>query len=139
MPGTYEFVVDGAAMAELLRSPSGPVGRHLIERCTVVQMAARRQAPRRTGCLQDSIVKRAETFGGELAMRIQSDTTSCSPSRTSYSLFVHEGTAAHDIYAKAGGVLAFQVGGQTVFATHVHHPGTKPNHFLSDNLHLAIA
>jgi len=135
----YKLVIDGAAMAELLRSPAGPVGRMLIVRSTRVQTAAKAQAPRRTGCLQDSIVKRAETFNGELAVRIQSDTTPCSPERISYSLFVHEGTAPHDIYPKSpGGVLAFEVGGVTVFATHVSHPGTKANRFLSDSLHLAV-
>lgn len=124
-------------MARVLRSPSGPVARHMIERATIVQAAAKAQAPRRTGCLQDSIVKRIEAFGDEIAIRIVSDTTPCSPTRTSYSLFVHEGTAPHDIYPQNASVLAFEIHGQTVFAAHVHHPGTKPNRFLADNLHLA--
>ncbi len=131
----YKLIIDGAAMAELLRSPSGPVGRHLIERSTMVQMAARRQAPRRTGCLQDSIVKRAEMYGDELAIRIQSDTTSCSPSRTSYSLFVHEGTQPHDIPGAFGIPAPFGVGGRFDGKFHPGHPA--PNRFLSDNLHLA--
>lgn len=140
MPEEFKLLIDGSALAELLRSPTGPVGRHLIERATVVQARAKQIVGphRKTGCLEDSIVKRMETMAGELAIRIQSDTTPCSPSRTSYSLFVHEGTAAHDIVAKPGGVLAFQVGGQTVFATRVHHPGTKPVPFLRDALPLAV-
>lgn len=150
MPDGYKLVMDGAAMAEMLRSPSGPVGRHLIERATIVQAAARQQAPESAaggdhepGCLRDSIVKRAERYGEDLAIRIQSDTTSCSPDRLSYSLFVHEGTEAHDIFAKPGGVLAFNwPGGPTggmFFATAVHHPGTEANRYLTDNLHLAVA
>lgn len=133
-----DLIIDGAEMARILRSPAGPVARHVIERATVVQMAAKRQAPRRTGCLQDSIVKRVERYGDEIAVRVVSDTTPCSPKRQSYSLYVHEGTRPHEIRARDGGVLAFQIGDETVFATSVQHPGTKPNRFLSDNLHLAI-
>jgi len=134
-PG-FKLIIDGAAMAELLRSPSGPVGRHLIERATLVQAAAKAQAPRRTGCLQDSIVKRAETLGDELAIRIQSDTTSCSRTRTSYSLFVHEGTPPHDIPGAFGIPAPFGIGGQFAGKFHPGHPA--PNRFLSDNLHLAV-
>lgn len=137
MPADFKLVVDGAAMAELLRSPSGPVGRHVIERATRVQMGARARAPRKTGCLQDTIVKRVESLGDEIAVRVISDTTPCSPSRTSYSLFVHEGTGPHDIYPVKAQALAFQVGGETVFAAHVHHPGTKAIPFLRDALPLA--
>lgn len=135
MPSEYKLIIDGAAMARLLKSPAGPVGRHLIVRSTRVQTAAKQQAPRRTGCLQDTIVKRAETLAGELAIRIQSDTTPCSPSRTSYSLFVHEGTDPHDIPGAWGIPSPFGVGGR--FGG-MFHPGSAPNRFLSDNLHLAV-
>lgn len=121
-------------MAELLHSPAGPIARHLIERATKVQMAARAQAPRRTGCLQESIVKRVETHGGEIAIRIVSDTTPCSPSRTSYSLYVHEGTVPHDIPGAFGIPSPFGIGGRF---DGKFHPGTAPNRFLTDNLHLA--
>jgi hypothetical protein len=135
MPDDFRLVIDGAAMAQLLRSPSGPVGRHLIERATIVQAAAKARAPRRTGCLQDSIVKRAETLGEELSIRIQSDTTSCSPSRTSYSLFVHEGTGPHDIPGAFGIPAPFGIGGKF---DGKFHPGHGPNPFLRDSLHLAV-
>lgn len=49
----------------------------------------------------------------------------------SYAKFVHEGTRPHDIYPRMmGGVLRFEIGGQIVFARHVHHPGTWPQQFL---------
>ena len=134
MAGEFQLVIDGAVMAQLLHSPAGPVGRMLIERATKVQMATKHQAPRRTGCLQDSIVKRASTLAGELAITIQSDTTPCSPSRTSYSLFVHEGTVPHDIPNAFGWGPTAGIGGRF---DGKWHPGTKPNRFLSDNLHLA--
>jgi hypothetical protein len=133
-----DLIIDGAVMADILRSPSGMVARHLMERATAVQYRAKELAPRRTGCLESSIVKRVEHFGDEIAVRIVSDTTSCSPSRTSYSYWVHEGTAPHVITARNGGVLAFQVGGETVFARSVNHPGTRANPFLRDALPLAV-
>lgn len=133
MPEEFKIVWDGAAMAELLRSPAGPIGRDMIIRSTRVQTRARQIiAPhRRSGCLDGSIVKRAETLDGELAIRIQSDTTSCSESRTSYGLFVHNGTDPHDIPGAFGIPAPFGIGGQ--FGGHFH-PGTKPIPFLRDAL-----
>lgn len=136
MPDDFKMILDGARMAELLRSPQGPVGRMLVLRSTLVQKRARMiLAPhRKTGCLEDTIVKRAETVDGDLAIRIVSDTTSCSPTRQSYSLDVHEGTDAHDIQAQPGGVLAFMWHGQMTFLSRVHHPGTAAIPFLRDAL-----
>jgi hypothetical protein len=133
MPAGYKLIMDGAAMAELLRSPNGPVGRDLIERSTLVQARARQiLAPhRRSGCAEDSIVKRAERFGEDLAIRIQSDTTSCSPSRTSYSLFLHNGTPPHDIPGAFGIPAPFGIGGSYAGK---FHPGTAPVPFLRDAL-----
>lgn len=140
MADDFHLIIDGAAMAELLRSPGGPVGRMLIERSTRVQARAKQiiGPHRKTGCLEDSIVKRSERLGDELAIRIQSDTAPCSPTRTSYSLFVHEGTAAHDIAAKDGGVLAFQWHGEAAFFASVHHPGTAAIPFLRNALPAAL-
>jgi hypothetical protein len=136
MPDEFKIIWDGAAMARLLRSPSGPVGRMLIERATKVQTAAKAQiAPHnKTGCLEGSLVKRAETLAGELAIRLQSDTTSCSASRTSYSLAFHNGSDPHDIPGAFGIPAPFGIGGQF---SGKFHPGTAPVPFLRDNLHLA--
>ena len=41
--------------------------------------------------------------------------------------YLEYGTRPHIIVPKvAGGVLVFEVGGETVFSKLVHHPGTKP-------------
>lgn len=134
-----QVILDGAVMAEILRGPAGPVARHVIERATVVQARAKELAPVRTGCLRSSIVKRYEHVDGEFAVRIQSDTTSCSPERKSYSLYIHEGTRPHVIRPrKPGGVLRFEMHGEVVFARHVNHPGTRANPFLRDALPLAV-
>jgi len=45
--------------------------------------------------------------------------------------FLNDGTKAHKIKAKPGGVLAWNAGnGQTGFATEVNHPGTKALKFI---------
>jgi hypothetical protein len=133
-----KLIIDGARMAELLRSPTGPVGRHLIERGEIVKQAAKTKAPRRTGCLADSIVKRFEARAEGLAIIIQCDTTPCSPERKSYALYVHEPTEPHQIVAKNGGVLSFIWHGERVFFTSVSHPGWRGNPFLRDALPLAV-
>lgn len=140
-----KLVMDGARMSELLRSPHGVVGRHVIARASVFQGAAKAQAPRKSGCLQDSIVKRVEEnpLTGFL-IRVVSDTTSCSPQRISYSYYVHEGTEPHVIAAHTGGLLSFfwpngPDGPGQYFFQSVKHPGTRPNRFLTDNLKLFAA
>lgn len=134
MPDDFKLIWDGAVMADMLHSPAGPVGRMLIERMTRVQTRAKAIiAPhRKSGCLEDSIVKRAgERWNGELAIRLQSDTTSCSPARQSYSLAVHEGTAPHDIPGAWGIPAPFGIGGRF---DGKFHPGTAPIPFLRDAL-----
>jgi hypothetical protein len=47
-----------------------------------------------------------------------------------YALYVHEGTSPHVIRPRNAKALRFDVGGRTVFAQLVHHPGTKARPFL---------
>lgn len=145
MSATVRFVIDGAAMARLTKGPDGLVWQHLERRFKMAfQPAARMQAPFKTGCLHDSILARpivGDPLG--LSLRVVSDTTPCSPSRTAYSLFVHEGTLPHVIKAKNGGVLRFfweagPKGPGVYFFRSIQHPGTQPNHFLTDNLHVFV-
>lgn len=77
-----------------------------------------------------------ESDGVELAVRITADTTPCSPTRTSYALFIHEGTAPHNIPGAFGIPAPFGVGGQFDGFFHPGHP--EANRFLSDNLPLAL-
>lgn len=84
---------------------------------------ARVLAPVRTGRLRSSI--RAEPpriFSLRGSVTVGSD--------LEYAAFVNDGTKAHIIRPKRAKVLRFQVGGRTVFARLVHHPGTKPRPFL---------
>lgn len=47
-----------------------------------------------------------------------------------YGPFVEYGTAPHDIYPKDKTVLHWVQNGKSMFATHVHHPGTRPVAFV---------
>lgn len=141
-----KVVIDGGAVAQILRSPNGPMGRHLISKATQFQRAAKLtlQPHRKSGCLEDSMVKRVEINGGELAVRVTSDTSGCSPSRNSYSLFVHEGTEAHWIFPIFGTSLAFYWangpdGAGMYFLPSVFHPGTEAIPFFRDNLGIFAA
>lgn len=52
-----------------------------------------------------------------------------------YAPYVHNGTPPHVIRPKnAGGVLVFEVNGQTIFTTLVNHPGTKPQPFITQGI-----
>lgn len=73
------------------------------------------------GRLRDSLSAGASVVGTELVVTA----TSSAPETP----FVIEGTAPHEIRAKNARALAFEVGGELVFATSVHHPGTKANPF----------
>lgn len=44
--------------------------------------------------------------------------------------FTEDGTRPHTIRARRARVLAFKVGGRTVFAKSVRHPGTKAQHWF---------
>lgn len=130
-------VMNPVALAQLLRSPSGPVYRRGLEDANLVKREAQRTAPvakpepgsRRTrtpGTLRDSIVVRvlAEADGP----RFQVGTSD------PVGLWVMEGTVPHTItgnpllvfyWAKVGTVVAFR---------QVNHPGTRPNRFLVEAL-----
>lgn len=80
--------------------------------------------PVRTGRLQRSIRAYTDQAGSDIAlMRISTSVP--------YAPYVEMGTKAHTIYPrKAGGVLVFQIGGRTVFARRVNHPGTQGAHMF---------
>jgi hypothetical protein len=48
-----------------------------------------------------------------------------------YAAAVHDGVGPHTIRARRGRVLRFSVGGRTVFARSVNHPGTRGNPWLA--------
>jgi hypothetical protein len=95
--------------------------RRLLRR---IATQARQDVPVKTGNLGRSV--------GEGPIRTTGPrTVSGSVHATAdYALYVHEGTRAHVIRPRRAQALRFQVGGRTVFAKLVRHPGTKARPFL---------
>lgn len=128
-------VVRGEALAAYLRSPAGDVGRLLIALATRLQTLAKEQVGYSTNKpsgqeggqhLRDTIVKRVVQTANGITVMVGSEHP--------IALIHHNGTRPHEIRPRTASVLAFEIGGQTVFATVVHHPGTKPNRYLTDPL-----
>lgn len=106
--------IDQAAVARLAR-PGGIVRNDLEKRARKVAKAARAGAP------------------GSMKRKIKTDTSSghvrveCTHPA---AIFVIKGTRRHIIRPRHKQVLKFKIGGRTVFAKVVNHPGTKPNDFM---------
>lgn len=148
MPAQFggELVFDPRALAELLRGPSGPVYRKLLVDADVVRRDAQRRVgvhrpqpgepgwsiarrKRRPGTLRDSIhVRVVRGAGGDPIVQVGSDDP--------IARLHHEGTPAHVIRARHAPMLVFYWGkvGQVVAFPKVNHPGTQPNHYLTDAL-----
>jgi HK97 gp10 family phage protein len=86
-------------------------------------------APIKTGTLRDSIT-----------IRYESPTHAEIGPEVPYGVYQEFGTKGpYEIKPKrAGGVLAFQIGGKTVFAKRVMHPGIKPHPFMRPGLEAAV-
>lgn len=126
---------DARKMAELLRSPAGPVYRFMIRKGDEIVAEARREAPvgkvdmfgrGHPGNLRASIVKRIQT-GDEVTIFVVAE--------AKYALWVHEGSVPHRIPASRKAlVFEYPTGsGQAVripVGRAVNHPGTHPNRFL---------
>jgi len=123
------LIIDGAAMQELLNSPSGGVGANLIMRADRIIMAAREQIGH-DGPLSQSIVKRFTTSELGPSVLIVAG-LGLSPQ---YAYWVHEGNGPEGgrISARPGGTLVFKIDGATIFRKSVKT--SKPNRYLSDNL-----
>jgi hypothetical protein len=116
------FVPNPAGQTYVLRSPSGPVGKHMLRLGNETQRYARDLVGKKTGGLSRSISVRLGSNSQGLTVRIGSDKP--------HALLHHEGTIPHIILPKNASVLAFRVGGNMVFARKVRHPGTRANPYL---------
>lgn len=74
---------------------------------------------------QTTVVATQTRTGAEIVATVDTD----------YAELVSRGTGPHTILPrKPGGVLRFQIGGRTVFAARVQHPGARPNTWWTDSL-----
>lgn len=130
--------MDPAKLAELLRSPSGPVMRRLIEDGEAVKDEARRlvrvhkpvpgeRRKRRPGTLRDSIVKRIRP-GGIVEVGSEDD----------IALIEHEGTEPHTISGNPKLVFWWGKAGRVVAFPKVNHPGTTGSKYLTRALEKVI-
>lgn len=99
--------------------------RQSAEDLVAHQMAA---APVKTGTLRASIHIDSVTGGGDSVEAI----TATGGESSKYAIFVHEGTGPHEIHPSAAQALAWPGGAHPVKV--VHHPGTRPDHYMSDPL-----
>jgi len=120
------FVMDEAAYKEMTRSDTGMVGRYLTIVGAKLKYLAKYQAGRKTGALMNSINYRLTRDSRGLVVVVGSDNR--------VALMHHQGTRPHIITPKRAQTLRFYSHGRIVYTQLVHHPGTKPNRYLTDNL-----
>jgi hypothetical protein len=106
------------------------VYRNMERRVQRVEAEARRRAPGSMGQGSNITVQIRRGPGGDFQGVINS--------RHPASLYVLGGTRPHVIRPVRARALRFTVGGQTVHAKIVMHPGTKPNRFLQEALRAAL-
>jgi len=112
--------LDRAALNRQLR---GARRRELETAARQVMNRAKVLAPVDTGRLRASIrIEARRDFALRSVYTVGSD--------VEYAAMVNDGTRPHVIRPRRAQVLRFRVGGRTVFARVVQHPGTKPNPFL---------
>jgi len=104
-----------------------------------VVKVSRRRAELATKRMTNDLKLAAPVDTGDLRRKTGAEVVSTTKNRITatavidvdYAVFVTQGTRFHTIRPKrAGGVLVFKVGGVTVFAKKVNHPGNDPNPFF---------
>jgi hypothetical protein len=139
----FHMVIYGAVMDEILRSPAGPSVRLMMRRGERLQELAKQQVRlghihggSGAGNLRDSIhVRLLATDGGGNMPIVWVG------SQHPIALIHHEGTKPHmirPVRTKALRWPGVSASGWR-YATYVHHPGTAPNRYLSDNIPAAMA
>jgi hypothetical protein len=122
----------------VLNHPDGMVGRMLKRRAKKFILVAKEQAGKKTGALRKAIGVR-EHLRSPAGQYMKVGVGPQIP----YAYIHHEGTRAHVIVPKRAQMLVFpnrqsSVKGALIFAHKVHHPGTAPNKFLSDNARMFL-
>lgn len=112
------------------------IGRDMDRRGEYIASRARIQVGVDSGALRRTI--RHATFSGGGGVGPKTVVAAGGPG-VEYALMHHEGTRPHEIKPKsAKSVLKFNIGGKTVYASRVRHPGTRENKYLTDHLPMAV-
>lgn len=120
--------IDSKQIDHFLNAPSGEVGRYLAKRGTLILMAARRDVGVDTGQLKADLYMIHRRNAAGQYVQIGADNR--------IALLHHNGTRPHYITPNNQQFLRYSSGGRMVYSRSVLHPGTRPNHYLSDNLSL---
>lgn len=124
------FVMDEKAYKEMMTSPTGEVGRYLTIVGAKLKYLAKYQAGRKTGALAASMNYKLTRDSRGLVALVGSD--------NKVALMHHNGTRPHIILPRHAQTLRFYSHGRIVYTKVVHHPGTRPNRYLTDNLRKVI-
>jgi hypothetical protein len=132
-----KFIVDGAALDEVLRGPDGPVVRFLTQRADAAILGARAQLEphKKSGRLARSIVKRFyETEQGVGVMVV----AGAGLKDPNYAYWVHEGNGPRGsrITPKKSAFLVFEIDGRKIFVRSVRT--STPIPYLRDQLKLFV-
>ena len=106
-----------------IRSATMPVAaRGVASVCHEIETLAVYGCPVRTGVLRahHRVTVNPATASGRVS------------NTADYAEAVHDGTRPHTIRPRHGGVLRFVTGGRVVYATVVHHPGSRGQPWLTD-------
>lgn len=126
------FIPNPKGQFEVLRTPHGPVGRHLQRLGNKVQRLAKRQAGKKTGALARSIDVHLGATSAGLFVKVGS--------RNRVAYMHHEGTRAHIIVPRNAQWLRFfwAKKGRVVYSRLVHHPGTRGNPYLTRSMDIVV-
>jgi len=115
----------------LLRGKGGMVFNHIDTLGQRVRRLARRQVGKKTMALYNSIKCNTVSNGrGGPVSTITAD--------NKIAMIHHNGSRPHIITPRRQTTLRFPVRGKMVYTKLVHHPGTKPNRFLTTPLRAVI-
>lgn len=100
---------------------------------------AGRKLTRRTGNYAGSF-RSTTTASGPHGPRLRIENTAKTADGRPLAPIIEHGSRPHVIRPKkAGGMLVFEIKGETVFAREVNHPGTKPYRIMETALRRAVA
>lgn len=125
-----QFVKDVRGWDKAFLSTTGIVGEHVIHLTTKLFLLARKQVGKKTWALARSITWRVYRDARGVNGVVGSD--------NEIAYIHHKGTQPHIIRPRNKSTLRFSQNGKIVYSKLVHHPGTKPNHYLTDPLKRVI-